>query len=290
VYIRSESGSDGTQLHEVIDGQQRIRSILRFAENDLELRAEDLTPALEGLTYDDLSDAQRSTFWNYKLVVRELEGASESEIRELFRRVNLNSVDLNDQELRHAHFEGYFIHLMEDLADDPWWLERGIVTVREVRRMTDVEFISELMVGLMAGPQNKKLTLDDYYVDYESDWEDHAFWKRHFKNTREIVDELVGERLGGWRGKSEFYTLFLVVGDLLYAGARFDDDDTIAVSKTLKRFRADVDQAKKRDNAKTFPPSIEQYSEAVTRAATDLSRRATRDRVLRKRISSALRT
>src|SRR2546422_9540282 len=41
IYIRSTSTPEGETKHEVVDGQQRIRSVLRFARNDLQLIGND---------------------------------------------------------------------------------------------------------------------------------------------------------------------------------------------------------------------------------------------------------
>jgi hypothetical protein len=288
VYIRLEVDSAGNQVHSVIDGQQRIRSILTFAENDLILSGDDVGADLLGLSFEDLTDAQKSAFWTYKIVVRELGQSSDPEIKDLFRRVNLNSVVLNDQELRHAEYEGRFIQVTEDLADDSWWVERHVFTVKEIRRMQDVEFISELLIGLMAGPQDKKLSIDDFYENYDAEFPDENAWRRLFKSTREVIDDLFDEGIGLWRSKSEFYSLFLVVGDLIYAGKRFNSKKISQVATALKDFRDEVDQAKRRSNTVRFNTDVHEYADAVTRAATDLSRRIARDRILRELIESAM--
>jgi flagellin-like hook-associated protein FlgL len=49
-----------------------------------------------------------------------------------------------------------------------------------------------------------------------------------------------------------------------------------------------VDQAKRKDNKKKFGTDVEQYVEAVTRAATDLGRRETRLEILENRLQNAL--
>jgi len=48
-----------------------------------------------GRTFEDLSDSEKTAFWDYKLVVRDVSGASDLEIRDLFKRLNINSVTLH---------------------------------------------------------------------------------------------------------------------------------------------------------------------------------------------------
>jgi hypothetical protein len=288
VYIRSSTSSDGATLYEVVDGQQRIRSILDFANNDLELSGDDVTARWLGKVFEDLSDDEKKGFWTYEVVTRELEGASDGDIRDLFRRLNIHAVTLNDQELRHARYKGEFIELMENLADDEWWLESRIVNVRQVRRMQDVEFVSELFISLMAGPQDKKKTVDQYYEDFENSFPDRAIWTRRFKKTRELVVRVLGApRVRAWSGKSDFYTLFSVLGGFVVANAKWTAVQIKETRKELDSVRAKVDQAKKRDNKKQFPKYIHDYADAVTRAATDVARRTLREKILRARIERA---
>jgi len=53
--------------------------------------------------------------------------------------------------------------------------------------MEDVEYISELFVGLIAGPQDKKKSLDSYYENYETAMPEKAEWVGRFEDTRELV-------------------------------------------------------------------------------------------------------
>src|SRR2546428_5871405 len=97
IYIRASTSTEGRTTYEVVDGQQRIRSILEFAKNDLELSGEELSSRLIGKTFDDLSPQEKSAFWNYDVVTRELQDATDGDIRDLFRRLNISAVNLNDQ-------------------------------------------------------------------------------------------------------------------------------------------------------------------------------------------------
>jgi uncharacterized protein with ParB-like and HNH nuclease domain len=106
VYIQQVTASDtGKQKHIVVDGQQRITSILRFIDNQV---ATSISDDWEGAYFRDLPEDIKSRFWSYKIVVRGLSETNDSEIRELFTRLNTNNVALNDQELRNARYKGRF--------------------------------------------------------------------------------------------------------------------------------------------------------------------------------------
>jgi hypothetical protein len=97
IYIRSSSNAKGDIRYEVIDGQQRIRSVLLFGTNDLELSGDLVSAKWAGKRFDDLSESEKSNFWDYDIVARDVSGATDLEIRDLFKRLNINSVVLNDK-------------------------------------------------------------------------------------------------------------------------------------------------------------------------------------------------
>lgn len=246
----------------------------------MQLDGDDVTERWLGTSWSNLSPDEREAFWSYKIVVRELEGASDSEVRDMFRRLNANQSSLNAQELRHSQYKGEFIHTVEQLAIDPWWLENKIVTPAQVRRMLDVEFVSELLIGLISGPLDKKIGIDEYYVDYEEEFPDNENWVEHFMDTRKLSNRLVGGNFGSWKSKTEYYSLFLAAGRCIY-------DDKIptkrAFSNAVKRlssFREKVDKAKRRDNKQRFETFVHDYVEAATRASTDLARRERRIEII----------
>ncbi|MEM7247040.1 MAG: DUF262 domain-containing protein [Acidobacteriota bacterium] len=281
IFVRSVTDPGGATTLEVVDGQQRLRAIIQFYQGDLELSGSDVTPSLEGTSWNDLSSAAKKKFWAYKLVTRELESASDAEVRDMFRRLNANQSNLNAQELRHAEYRGEFIAAVEGLADNPWWLERRIVTPAQVRRMIDAEFISELLVGLMAGPLDKKGRLDDYYQEYDDEFADRDYWLQLMEETRLQVDSFLRGDFSGWRSKTEFYTLFLAVGALVYEGTSFGKRRLGEARERLAVFREKVDRAKRKGPTPRLAKKVLSYADAATRASTDLSRRELRIRILR---------
>lgn len=280
VYMTTAVTSEGNTHCEVVDGQQRIAAILRFERDDLILESEDdeIDVRWEGKSFSALGPQMRANFYQYVVCTRELSDADDTALRNMFRRLNVNQKTLNDQELRHARFKGAFIQLMEQLADDPWWTDHRIVTPREVRRQLDVELVSELMAGLMTGPLDKKDRLDeDFYAEYETQFPEGAHWQSEFLKVRDIVGLTLPEAdFRRWSGRSDFYGLFLAFALLVDEGLAFNAKQRVAVAKALAAFRLKVDQAKKKTNTKRFGRQVRDYVDAITRAATDASRRELR--------------
>ena len=280
LFVRTITDTEGERRMEVVDGQQRLRSIIRFYSNDMVLEGKDVTDKWRGKTWDSLSDVQKGEFWKYKLVVRELEGASDAEVREMFRRLNANQSSLNPQELRHSQYNGEFISVVEDLASDRWWLENRIVTPSQIRRMKDVEFVSELLVGLMSGPLDKKIGLEEFYYDYDEEFPDFDYWEDVFNSTRKFTSRLVSEDFRGWNTKTEYYSLFLAAGRIVVDEEILKKSELNRAISKLASFREMVNIAKRRDNKQEFHEFVHDYVEAVARASTDKSRRLTRIEII----------
>jgi hypothetical protein len=77
IYLRSSLTPGGDSGYEVVDGQQRIRSVLTFGSNDLELSGDKIGAKWLGKRFEDLSDSEKTAFWDYKIVVRDVSGASD---------------------------------------------------------------------------------------------------------------------------------------------------------------------------------------------------------------------
>ncbi|MBK8235895.1 MAG: DUF262 domain-containing protein [Deltaproteobacteria bacterium] len=206
VYVQKTTDEDGRTVYQVVDGQQRLRTLLEFSQGDVEL-LEEFTPGRGGHTWEDLTKAEKVAFWNYRVVVREIEDATEADLRDLFRRLNQNTVTLNSQEIRNARFSGDFITAVTELADQDYWAEQKIVSAREIRRMTDIEFMAELLIGIMHGPQNKKAGLDDFFASYEKKLPERQRWLGLFESARACIEGMIPDLRGTrWRGKSDYYS------------------------------------------------------------------------------------
>ena len=89
---------------EVLDGQQRITSLGRFATGKLGIIDANRLPQSIG----SLPAEQRELFLGTPLLIYECEG-TEREIKEWFRTINIAGVPLNQQELLNAVYSGPFV-------------------------------------------------------------------------------------------------------------------------------------------------------------------------------------
>ncbi|MDO8811362.1 MAG: DUF262 domain-containing protein [Gallionella sp.] len=275
VYILVETNPEtGKQNYAVVDGQQRITSILKFVGNDFPLPKSD---TWHGEYFRDLDQAAKSSFWDYKVVVRFLRQTSDEEIRGLFTKLNTNNIALNDQELRNARFVGRFKELAERLADNPFFQSIGLFTPRDVRRMLDIEYVSELLVRQIAGINNKKDLLDDFYIQYDEEFPMEAVYEDEFNVCINLARSLISdENQAVFKSKGNFYSLFGVCVDYYRATKR---GQLLKITEVERQVNELVNRAKA-NNFAADNPDIQAYSEASTRSTSDKSQRAERERIL----------
>ena len=280
LYMQDLGDETGNEEHVVVDGQQRIRAVLNFIQGNYRLDGDDVNRSWRGKDFDDLSVDERKAIFGYKFVVRILPSdLDETEIRAVFSRLNKNVVNLNDQELRNATYWGPFIKTIQRIVDnDSFWSEAGIFSANDHRRMLDHEFVSELAVGFLHGPQNKKDKLDHFYQIYEENFEAKDELVSKFQRITAEISALIPDMRGTrWRKKSDFYTLFLELSKIENQFPLSSEQRT-TVSRRLQTFQSKVDtllRLEEHDWA-AQDPQVVKYGRAVARAATDRANRVAR--------------
>lgn len=131
-------------IRDVVDGQQRLRTIIDFAANKFSLGSKAVE--FQGDTYADLDNDIKDRFLAYKLTCEQLINASDDDVLEVFVRINSNAVPVNEPELRNARFDNDFSDLVKSLIGrlHPVW-ELGVLTNRERVRMGDQSFVAEVL-------------------------------------------------------------------------------------------------------------------------------------------------
>lgn len=159
-------------VREVVDGQQRMRAILDFAEDGFPLSKR--AGEFYGLKYSTLSEEQQERFLAYAIAVDQLVNASDTDVLEVFARLNSYTVTLNAPEKRHAKFQGDFKWGVRSSARQ-WgvlWEKYKILTVKERVRMLDdsltAEMFGVLLDGVSDGGQKK---IDALYKRYDAGYD-----------------------------------------------------------------------------------------------------------------------
>lgn len=295
IYVQRSTTAQGKTKYAVVDGQQRIRAVLQFvgSETDLE-EAESNKFLLDKLPDDspwknrnisDFTESERRSIFGYDFGVRFLDTEDDTEVRDMFKRLNRFLTPLNAQELRNATYLGPFVRLALELANDDYWAENRLVSPALIRRMRDVEFISDLLIGVMHGPQGgSAAVIDSYYErfeDFEDEFPDQQRIRKLFGQTlntiREIFPEIRGTR---WTNRTDFYTLFIAVAELLSERPARIKNPKQAEAE-LQKFATEVYNRLANENVNDTADVVA-YVRAVEKGANDKNRRAARHEVLKK--------
>jgi hypothetical protein len=173
----------GETKFSIVDGQQRLRAVESFINNDFKLNTSGLEfkdADYARKAFNQLSPDQKSSIWKYKFSIRFLkEEVSREEIVKIFLRLNSTNTSLNPQELRNAEFNGEFIALAERISEYYFWSEFNVFNAGDLRRMLDIQFISTLLIFLRMGIEEETTqasinkAYDLYNVEYEEAEEDY---------------------------------------------------------------------------------------------------------------------
>ena len=287
IYMQVVTDSAGRSEYIVVDGQQRIGSILDFvgvnSRETFELKGLDQNSKWLGYSFSALTDVKKVEFYGHSMAVRYLQDATLDEIEDLFRRLNKYVTPLNPQELRNSTFKGPFLKLSENFADDSFWPENGLVTPASIRRMGDIEFVSDLIIGVLHGPQaGNARTIDDYYAmyeDYESEFPGQRSCRRRFTLTLELLREVVpGIRSTRWSNRTDFYTLFVATSHLL-RDHMLPGDGIEGMRDALCSF-ADSITKFQQGEANIVKQEVIEYVDAVRRGSSDRYRRGIRHQAM----------
>ena len=210
----------GVSTTHIVDGQQRIKAIYSFINNEFKLKPQYLLDGSIKAEYSnkyfkDLDAETRKAFWNYQLMIIEIDSkATRDDIITMFNRLNLTDYSLNDQEKRNS-VSGEFAALARELSDNPLWDEKRLFTGPDVKRMKDVEFCASIVLLYRKGiiDQTDQSALNQAYEELQIGYKDAERDKEAVCAAIEtislfFVSDSVTKFL---RRKAQLYILFSVV-------------------------------------------------------------------------------
>lgn len=216
LYMRQSVVPAGRRTtREIVDGQQRLRAVLGFVKDGFKLsRAHQ--KELGGHLFSELDDRTQKDILKYEFVVDLLQDMPDREVYDLFARINTFSENLRPQELRNAKYFGDFKSCVYELAI----VFKGFVetnkvfTPRQVLRMAEAEFISELLLAMEEGPrEGKKAVIDAAYAKYDEKFPNRERHEKRFVEAIDAVGAIGGAELASLRFRATklLYPLFCAV-------------------------------------------------------------------------------
>lgn len=207
--------SDGT--FSVIDGQQRLTSLLRFIKphelsslypdrqlaplelNDLRVR-----PDLNGMSYASLPRLDKSALAKRPIRCIVILNESDTTLKfEVFERLNTGSVSLTDQEVRNCIYRGSYNQLIKRLATNEDFHELLNLPESLSKAMKDAELVLRFFAY-------KELTNEADYADNFAE-----YLNKHMEDRRVITEDMAR------RLQDEFEATIQVVKRVLGPGIAF---------------------------------------------------------------------
>jgi len=282
-------------VREVVDGQQRMQTILDFLDDWSEiLKAHN--EELGGNTFSELSESAQKKILTYPFSVVVLVGADDTDVFRTFERLNSYTLPLTAQEKLNAKYFGHFKQFVFRLGQDhlEFWRSNGVLSNRNIVRMGEAELTSELIVAILAGLQDKKKSLETYYKQYDDAFPRGRELRKLFQGCIITIQDVFGGELADsvFRKKALFYSLFCAVYDVIYglpsspidwhfSHSRISRNSFSAIRRNLNRLG---------DALRTEKPSPEEarFIEACARQTDNIGPRRVRHKFISKAILDAI--
>jgi uncharacterized protein with ParB-like and HNH nuclease domain len=106
-------------IYEIIDGAQRVQTLMGFKNGEIIISNIPKLTALEGFKFSDLSSMHQRRFLNKSLRIIVLDSTTQSDIcQDIFNRINASGIKINDSEMRRGSYPGKFTDFIDKRCDD----------------------------------------------------------------------------------------------------------------------------------------------------------------------------
>ncbi|QLH08564.1 DUF262 domain-containing protein [Candidatus Nitrosotenuis sp. DW1] len=284
IFLHKETDDVGKTTYHVVDGKQRLQTILMFKDNEVSIGKKFGDVNFVGKKFEDLSPDQKKRFWDYVIIV-DFVNPNSGLINEVFDRLNRNARNLNEQELRHAKYDGWFINEVEKEAENGFWEIVKISTKTKSKRMKDIQFISELLMVII----EKKIIgfdqnhIDTIYAKYndlsnpEVVFEEDSYISEKDR-IRNYLNEVEKEKvITKWAiTANNFYTLWSLVALLNVDELPAPKDLATKYNSFMEQVNEITEQTDPTKLDKNIVGTVYRYYENSRGASTDLKQRTER--------------
>lgn len=245
IYLRDYVDEKGKRQKQIIDGQQRVSTIIEFLKDQYKLTRVIGDSELIGSIFSTLPFEIQTQIEDYELAFISIKGASEADIISIFSRLNSFSLPLNTQEKRNAKYAGVMKSSIYALASryNTFWQSFKILTSNQIARMADALLVSEIVYGVLKGVKSSTAKdIDTLYKDYEDDFKESSILSKNFKTVMSICGSFMENEtiMKAFKTKYMFYSLFLAVYDKTFQLQTLKKKriGKIEIEKTIKKLES----------------------------------------------------
>lgn len=248
IYIGQMFIAKGEQCnsYDIIDGQQRIKTICNFIDNDFQINS---------IVFDE---SQQQEFLNKKLYFFVLNDVISTEkMTEVFRLINTAGEPLTAQEIRRINAKGRFAETVKALTNEAYpskassadsvlngltsniWEKFGVFSKKELQQGADEVLFSRILIAIIQGhcQPHDEVLLDEAYntnseLHKEIEAKLEAFPITVFNSQLEEVFSLLAMPMANIDRLSEegFYVSFLALYNLLLEGTKIANTASLSLA------------------------------------------------------------
>lgn len=271
--------ASGVSCYDVIDGKQRLKTIIKFIENKLTL-PEDcsadgfISPLVDGKRFNELNDELtteiKKSFWRYQITIEFIESDEQDVIDNIFDRLNRNGEPLNPQELRNAKYHSDLVFQKMVTLSSLKGLSPYFAKLDSVRK-EEIEFCSELFFTLVESKviDSNREQLNQLYEKYCSGIDEHKDRLAEMESLFKMVVETLIKITEGFSryyiySVSHLYAIWCLAWQCVIQKA-----DVKMLNKKLPSF---YDAVKRKDENSTIQKYIESMQQATKSQTSRLKR------------------
>lgn len=231
IYVRHSLDLDREiSVKEVVDGQQRSRTIIEYCDNGFRARHPDHE---KKVSFSELKQSQRQSFLLTALPIGYLLGATDEDVIDIFGRINSISKTLNAQEKRNAAFSGEMKQFCLKVASSKinFWRDYNIFSANDIARMNEVQFTADLVYNFINGLSDFSATkINKMYKDYDLEFPEASKIRSRIERVFDILVQVDHERITDtiFNRHPLLFSLMVVVDDM-------DNLDPLRLGNALAR-------------------------------------------------------
>lgn len=127
---------------EIIDGAQRVQTLVAFANGEITLTGLPKLNKLNGFKFCDLSDVVRRRFLNRSLRIVVLEESTPSDVRQdIFNRINTTGIRATPSEIRRGAYPGRLTDFIDSCSENELFVKLCPATESQITRRDRFELI-----------------------------------------------------------------------------------------------------------------------------------------------------
>lgn len=181
-----------TSNFEIVDGAQRIQTLVTFIGNKLRLINLESLNSINKFYFKDLPAKLQRTIENTALRMIVLSEKTTLETRqEIFNRINTSSLKASPTEIRMGSFDGPFTEFIKKLSLNEKFIKLAPLSAQKLSRKEDYELLFRFFAysDNLNHYNNEPANFIDSYVEKHKDKFDKERFYSEFNNTIEFVDK-----------------------------------------------------------------------------------------------------